>query len=79
MDNKKIDKNIECFESKSGKIIIEDGVDFIKSLKEEAKRQKSEKIKKEAESIVQQINNYISDPETDKLNELADSFEIFEE
>ena len=74
----KLDKNIENIDTASGKIVVEDGINFIKLLKEEAKRQRDAK---KAELVSTLIPTGVApivstDPELDRL---ADSFEILEE
>lgn len=69
---------IENIDTASGKIVIEDGVQFIKKLRAEAKRQNEVKHAKmtNAAKLIDELPLITSDPE---LARLADSMEIEED
>jgi hypothetical protein len=75
MDKKiNIDDNIEIFECISGKIVIENGFQFIKDLKEEAERQRKN------ENIVLLKEEYNADQQiVESFNEDSFEFEYYEE
>ena len=72
-----IEKNLEIFDTADGKIVIEDGINFIKQLRIEAERQKIISVV-EKNNIVQ-FPVLVSPTEDTEYNKIADAFEITED
>lgn len=80
-ESAKVKKNLDVFENVSLKVVVENGFEFIKALKKEARRQKAihaVKVFEEQHKPIQEVQK----EEVVSLayeHELADSFEIYEE
>lgn len=78
LKTEKLNDSTENIDTASGKIVVEDGVKFVKQLRSEAVRQKEIKQAKleHACTPVEELPVITTDPELDRL---ADSMEIYEE
>jgi hypothetical protein len=76
-----IKKEIEFFDSKSGKIVIENGAEFIKILKEEAQLQREQELnKKTLKKLEQNIPSIKKTQDQLEINNILENsdFEFFE-
>lgn len=77
----KVEKNLEALESFNRDIHIEDGHQFLKDMRKEARRQKAVKVAKDLELQTKGLEAVPALPEENIAEEiaLADSFEIYED
>lgn len=78
LKKEELNQNIENIDTASGKIVVENGISFVKRLRAEAKRQKEIKraVMTHAATPIDELPIETTDPELDRL---ADSMEIIEE
>ena len=80
-EKKKLDRIERKLEvtTENKNIAVEDGHDFIKNLKKEARRQKSMKVARDLEKQMLPVENLPTEPAVAEEIALAESFEIIEE
>ena len=79
--NKIIKEKIEFFKPIDGKIVIENGHEFIEELRKEARRQREEEQKEIEQDQIENLNNLVATKDNKEIDNLIDSdvFEFFEE